>query len=221
MNFQAFLKYVPNIIETALPAVESHLKMAPKERIESLRNLVVEDLNARKAAVMMLFYPKNGETNLVLIVRNTYKGIHSAQIAFPGGKYEEDDFNFEATALRETHEEIGVAPELIQIVKPFTPMYIPPSNFLVHPFLGIAENELTFFPDLREVANIIELPLNVFLDDEIMIETELSTSYASGVLVPAFSIQNHIVWGATAMILSELRDVLQLAFAENKQNLKN
>ncbi|MFC0076899.1 NUDIX hydrolase [Flavobacterium procerum] len=217
MNFQDFLEYVPNIVQTALPAVEAHLKMAPKERIESLRNLVIEDLNARKAAVMMLLYPKKGETNLVLIVRNTYKGIHSAQIAFPGGKFEESDFNFEATALRETHEEIGVAPEFIEIVKHFTPMYIPPSNFLVHPFLGIAKNELTFFPDLREVANIIELPLNVFLDDEIMIETELSTSYAADVLVPAFKIQNQIVWGATAMILSELRDVLQLAFAENKQ----
>ena len=164
---------------------------------------------------MMLFYPKNDETHLVLIVRNAYNGVHSSQIAFPGGKYEISDVNFEETALRETEEEVGVSSEKIEIVKHFTPMYIPPSNFLVHPFLGIAKEELSFFPDIREVADIIELPLSVFLNDEIIIETTLSTSYAANVLVPAFNIQNHIVWGATAMILSELREVLKITFEEN------
>ena len=91
MNFQDFLKYVPNIIPLELPAVTSHLKMAPKERIEGLKNLDIDALNARMAGVMMLFYPKEEKTYLVLIVRNTYKGVHSAQIAFPGGKFENDD----------------------------------------------------------------------------------------------------------------------------------
>ncbi|MBW1656390.1 NUDIX hydrolase [Flavobacterium quisquiliarum] len=212
MNFQDFLKYVPNIIPVKLPAVESHLKMAPKERIEGLKNLDVNALNPRMAGVMMLFYPKQEKTHLVLIVRNTYEGIHSAQIAFPGGKFEKDDFNFENTALRETHEEVGIEREKIEIVKNFSPMYIPPSNFLVHPFLGIAREELSFYPDIREVAGIIELPLSIFLNDEIIIEARLSTSYGANILVPAFNIQNHVVWGATAMILSELRDVLKVTF---------
>jgi len=212
MNFQDFLKYVPNIIPVELPAVASHLKMAPKERIEGLKNLDGGALNARMAGVMMLFYPKQEKTHLVLIVRNTYDGVHSAQIAFPGGKYEEEDLNFETTALRETQEEVGVSRDKIEIIKHFSPMYIPPSNFLVHPFLGIAKEELSFYPDVREVANIIELPLSVFLDDEIIIEARLSTSYGANILVPAFNIQNHVVWGATAMILSELRDVLVSAF---------
>ncbi|HEU0124933.1 CoA pyrophosphatase [Flavobacterium sp.] len=213
MNFQDFLKYVPNIIPVKLPAVESHLKMAPKERIEGLKNLDIDALNPRMAGVMMLFYPKQEKTHLVLIVRNTYEGVHSAQIAFPGGKIEKDDFNFENTALRETHEEIGIEREKIEIIKKFSPMYIPPSNFLVHPFLGIAKEELSFYPDIREVAGIIELPLSVFLNDEIIIEARLSTSYGANILVPAFNIQNHVVWGATAMILSELRDVLKVTFA--------
>ncbi|SFC83986.1 NUDIX hydrolase [Flavobacterium phragmitis] len=212
MNFQDFLKYVPNIIPVKLPAVESHLKMAPKERIEGLKNLDINVLNPRMAGVMMLFYPKQEKTHLVLIVRNTYEGVHSAQIAFPGGKFEKDDFNFENTALRETHEEVGIEREKIEIVKNFSPMYIPPSNFLVHPFLGIAREELSFYPDIREVAGIIELPLSVFLNDEIIIEARLSTSYGANILVPAFNIQNHMVWGATAMILSELRDVLKSTF---------
>ncbi|WP_281234544.1 NUDIX hydrolase [Flavobacterium gelatinilyticum] len=214
MDFQDFLQYVPNLIPVELPAGLSHVKMAPKERIQALKDLDINSRNPRIAAVMMLFYPKNEKTHLILIVRNAYNGVHSSQIAFPGGKYEISDFDFKDTALRETNEEIGVIPEKIEVIKQFTPMYIPPSNFLVHPFLGIAKEELSFYPDVREVADIIELPLSVFLDDEIIIESTLSTSYGNDILVPAFSIQNHIVWGATAMILSELRDVLKLTFEQ-------
>ncbi|MCP2026112.1 8-oxo-dGTP pyrophosphatase MutT (NUDIX family) [Flavobacterium sp. HSC-32F16] len=215
MDFQDFLQYVPNLIPVELPAESAHAKMAPLERIQALKNLDINAKNPRIAAVMMLFYPKNEKTHLILIVRNAYNGVHSSQIAFPGGKYESTDRDYQETALRETNEEIGVLPEKIEIIKYFTPMYIPPSNFLVHPFLGIAKEELVFYPDAREVASIIELPLSVFLDDEIIIETTLSTSYGNDILVPAFNIQNHIVWGATAMILSELRDVLKFTFSEN------
>lgn len=218
MDFQDFLQYVPNIIPVTLPATSAHLKMAPKERAEGLKNLDINALNPRIAAVMMLLYPKNKETHLVLIVRNAYDGVHSSQIAFPGGKYETTDSGFEETALRETHEEIGVLPENIKVIREFSPMFIPPSNFLVHPFLGISSEELSFYPDAREVASVIELPLSVFLDDEIIIEATLSTSYGANILVPAFNIQNHIVWGATAMILSELREVLKITFEENLQN---
>jgi 8-oxo-dGTP pyrophosphatase MutT (NUDIX family) len=214
MDFQQFLQYVPNLIPVELPAETAHAKMAPLERIQALKNLDINAKNPRIAAVMMLFYPKNEKTHLILIVRNAYNGVHSSQIAFPGGKYELTDRDYQETALRETSEEIGVLSEKIEIIKHFTPMYIPPSNFLVHPYLGIAKEELSFYPDAREVASIIELPLSVFLDDEIMIETTLSTSYGNDILVPAFYIQNHIVWGATAMILSELRDVLKTTFAE-------
>ncbi|MFH6992534.1 NUDIX hydrolase [Flavobacterium sp. FlaQc-48] len=215
MDFQDFLQYVPNLIPVALPAVSAHIKMAPKERIEALKNPDLKIENARIAAVMMLLYPKNEQTHLVLIVRNAYNGVHSSQIAFPGGKYESTDADYKETALRETHEEVGVSPEKIKVIKGFTPMYIPPSNFLVHPFLGISNEELLFYPDIREVADIIELPLSVFLNDEIIIDATLSTSYGNNILVPAFNIQNHIVWGATAMILSELRDVLKITFEGN------
>jgi 8-oxo-dGTP pyrophosphatase MutT (NUDIX family) len=174
-----------------------------------LKNFDIGIKKPKIAAVMMLFYPKNGITHLVLIVRNSYKGVHSAQIAFPGGKYEPQDEIFENTALRETHEEVGIHPNIMEIIKTFTPMYIPPSDFMVHPFLGICKEEIVFIPDPKEVANIIELPLTVFLSDTIITDTKLTTSYANDISVPAFKIEEHIVWGATAMMLSELKDVLK------------
>ncbi len=209
MDFQEFLRFVPKLIDARLPAFDAHIKMAPLERLESLRNNDFGDKKPRIAAVMMLFYPKKERTHLVLIVRNSYKGVHSAQIAFPGGKYELEDENFAETALRETHEEVGIHPDKIEILKPFTELYIPPSNFMVHPFLGTSKEELVFLPQPSEVAGIIELPLSTFLSDAIVVDTNLSTSYADSISIPAFKIEEHIVWGATAMMLSELKEVLK------------
>jgi 8-oxo-dGTP pyrophosphatase MutT (NUDIX family) len=212
MDFQYFLEHVPYLSQTELPGLKAHAIMAPVERLEALENPINASKAPRTAAVLMLFYPKEAETHLVLIVRNSYEGVHSAQVAFPGGKYEETDNDFYYTALRETQEEVGVNPEEVELIKSFTPMYIPPSNFMVHPFLGIAKQELRFVPDPTEVARIIELPLAVFLDESIVIETRLTTSYAHEMNVPAFQIENTIVWGATAMMLSELKEVLKSVF---------
>ena len=211
MDFQYFLEYVPKIAEVDLPASEAHFKMAPLERIDFLKNLDMVNENPRIAAVMMLLYPKNEKTHLVLILRNSYKGVHSSQIAFPGGKQESKDISFEATALRETYEEIGVPPDKMEVLMPFTQLFIPPSNFIVYPFLGICREEIIFIPNTNEVANIIELPLSDFLSDEIVISTEMATSFGERVTMPAFKIEEHIVWGATAMMLSELKEVLKKA----------
>jgi len=211
MKFTDFIKYIPKIQQQVLPAAAAHVKMAPAERV-FLDAEYYKAKNPRESAVMMLFYPKDGIAHLVLIKRNTYPGIHSSQISFPGGKAEPEDNNLEDTALRETFEEVGVSPEDINVVMPFTKVYIPPSNFLVSPFLGIAESELLFNPNPDEVAGIIELPLAVFLDDSIVISTPMSTSYAENIMVPAFRFRDHLVWGATAMILSELKETIKSAF---------
>jgi 8-oxo-dGTP pyrophosphatase MutT (NUDIX family) len=209
MDFQEFLQFVPKIIDVTLPAFHAHKKMAPVHRMEDLANMDLSKKNPRIAAVLMLFYPKNEHTHLVLILRNAYEGIHSAQVGFPGGKYEHEDEDLIFTALREAHEEIGINPKTIEIVKSFSELYIPPSNFLVHPFLGICKSELVFVPDPVEVAAIIELPLSVFLTENTVVNSDVKTSYSNSSAVPAFKIENHIVWGATAMILSELKEVLK------------
>ncbi|MEL1240500.1 NUDIX hydrolase [Flavobacterium flavipallidum] len=212
MDFQCFLQFIPAIVQAPLTALVSHEKMMPFERKELLAKINLKETKPKEAAVTMLFYPKDNETHLVLIVRNSYKGVHSAQIAFPGGKFESEDFELKKTALRETEEEIGIDRNKIEIVKAFTSLYIPPSNFMVYPFLGICKEEIQFVPDPVEVAAVIELPLSVFRDDAIVTVENLSTSYASFIDVPAFKIQGYVVWGATAMMLSELRDVLNTVF---------
>lgn len=209
MLFTEFIKYIPKILNQQLPALTAHAKMAPASRLPTLEPEYYKDNNPRQSAVMMLFYPKNDQAHLVLIKRNAYPGVHSSQISFPGGKAEPEDAGLADTALRETFEEVGVQPEAIDVVMPFTQIYIPPSNFLVAPFLGVAMQEPVFKPNPDEVVSLIELPLDVFLDDSIVVEAEMQTSYASKSRVPAFKVEEHIVWGATAMILSELKETIK------------
>jgi len=165
--------------------------------------------SAKKAAVLALFYPNRSyETSLVLILRNSYPGVHSAQVAFPGGKIEPQDLSIEAAAIRETEEEIGVDSKDIQLVKAMSPLYIPPSNFIVYPFLGTANEPLQFIKEESEVQEIIEVKLSDFLDARSVVRTRVSTSYKIEVEVPAFSLNGYTVWGATAMMLSEIKQVL-------------
>lgn len=212
MNFDIFLNNISSVKNLNLPAIDSHVKMAPSERIRLMKEAEYKFSDARKAGVMMLFYPKNAITHLVLIVRNAYPGVHSSQIAFPGGKFENSDPNIQYTALRETHEEIGIPSDKIEVIRAFSEIYIPPSNFLVSPFLGISQTELQFTLQPDEVAGIIEMPLTKLLDDAIITNHTLDTSYATAMEVPAFQIDQHIIWGATAMMLSELKDVLKMVF---------
>jgi 8-oxo-dGTP pyrophosphatase MutT (NUDIX family) len=208
MLFLDFIKYIPKIEKEKLLAADAHAKMAPLERISFLKKMDYADKNPRKAAVLMLFYPKKKETHLALIVRNTYPGVHSSQISFPGGKVELEDNDLSETALRETHEEVGIHPNKIQLIKSFSTIYIPPSNFLVSPFMGISHDELQFIPDLKEVKRVLELPLSVFLDEKTITKVKMTTSYATDIEVPAFMVDKYIVWGATAMMMSELKEAL-------------
>jgi 8-oxo-dGTP pyrophosphatase MutT (NUDIX family) len=212
MDFSDFLKYVPKIKQEKLLAEEAHLKMVPFERILEVEKNNIPSNNPRKAAVMMLIYPKNDKSHLALIVRNTYPGVHSAQIGFPGGKVEIEDESLIHTALRETHEEIGIHPDKIEVIKTFTAVFIPPSNFIVAPFLGISHAELEFIEQEEEVAGIIEFPLLDFMNDETIVNKIMDTSYGNNIEVPTFKINEHYVWGATAMMMSELKEVLKSSF---------
>ena len=212
MNFEAFLKLVSKIEQLPLPGEVSQLKMSPPFRgnlIDDHKELMK---TSRKAGVMALFYPDvTAETKLILILRKTYKGVHSGQVGFPGGKHEIEDANMKITALRETEEEVGVPIKNITVIKTLTQLYIPPSHFTVHPFLGYATKTPNFVKQDSEVEDLIEVSLQDFINDSNVINTYVTTSYNDKIEVPALKLNDFIVWGATAMMLSELKDLLKQA----------
>lgn len=207
MIFADFIKEIEEIKEKSLGGLTSQFKLAPKLRTQFSEELI-RSKNPRQAAVLALFYPdENKQTRFILTQRASYNGTHSAQISFPGGKVEDSDKNYQETALRETFEEVGVRTSSIEIIKQTSDAYIPPSNFLVVPFIGIAKTTPVFTPN-EEVAEIIEVLLADLLDDRNLTAIEMETSYMKNTNVPCFKLNGYIVWGATAMMLSEIKDLL-------------
>lgn len=210
MNFDDFLISISKIKNIPLPAESSQFKMAPTYRRVLMEQQKEAIKNAKQAGVLALFYPnKHEQTTLVLILRKAYMGVHSAQIGFPGGKLEKDDASLEAAAIRETHEEVGVPVANIEVFCELSGVYIPPSNFYVKPFMGVSKKKPYFVLQEDEVEAIIEVSLQHILDDTTVVIEKVNTSYSIEVDVPAFNLNGHIVWGATAMMLSEIKDMLK------------
>ncbi|MFN3136451.1 MAG: NUDIX hydrolase [Allomuricauda sp.] len=210
MDFNEFCLSALKLKNLPLPGEQSHHKMSPELRIEWLKKNRWEDMNPKRAGVMALFYPDvERQTRLLLILRKVYQGVHSNQIGFPGGKVERIDKDLMDTALRETHEEVGVPPSDVEVIKELSEVYIPPSNFLVRPFMGIYHNPQPFIKEEAEVERLVEVYLRDFLDDSNHIQEILSTSYAKNINVPAFKLNGYTVWGATAMMMSEIKELLR------------
>jgi len=210
MQFSKFSTRIVKVKNLELPGEAFHLKMAPMERLLELKRKAHETKTGKQAAVLCLFYPSSeGETYLILILRKAYKGVHSAQVGFPGGKVELGDSSMLDAALRETEEEVGIPIADISVLKQLTELYIPPSNFFVQPYLGITSKTPQFIPHENEVEAIIEVPLHEFLNDAVKTTQSLNTSYAKNIQVPAFHLQGHVVWGATAMMLNEIHAILK------------
>ena len=210
MNFDTFLKSISKIEHIPLPGQDSQVKMSPSYRLELIKQQRKLMKDARKAGVMALFYPDvDQQTKLILILRKTYSGVHSAQVGFPGGKLEKEDPSIEYAALRETFEEVGVPIKNITVLKAMSSVYIPPSNFMVYPFLGITRQTPQFLKQDDEVEDLIEVTLDDFLNDANVGSQMLMTSLEKEVEVPVFKLNGHTVWGATAMMLSEIKDLLK------------
>jgi 8-oxo-dGTP pyrophosphatase MutT (NUDIX family) len=209
MLFKDILELIPKIRIIALPGEVAQLKMAPPERALLMQKKNLIQRPPRQAAVSLILYPEQESAHLILIMRNDYKGVHSSQIAFPGGKIETQDSSAWTAAVRETSEEIGVSLTDDQLVCALSPVYIPPSNFLVHPFLCYCLVKPSFVPDPREVSKVLSFSIESLLNDESMTSILMDTAYSKNIGVPGFKYQDGIIWGATAMILSELKEVLK------------
>ncbi len=161
--------------------------------------------NPREASVLIVLYRRNNHFFFPVILRSEYEGTHSGQIALPGGKKEDFDQTFKDTAIRETNEELGLDKNKLEIIKNLTPLYIPPSNFYVQPYIAFYEEEnLVFEADKSEVQEVFEIELHKFIfDTKIVQESNHTTKYRQK--VPAFQYDNLMIWGATAMMLNEFK----------------
>jgi 8-oxo-dGTP pyrophosphatase MutT (NUDIX family) len=208
-DFNAFKDALSKGFTAGLPGVEAQYRLVPPDRQRPNFDEILTK-NPRKAGVLALFYPVAEVPHLVLMKRNTYPGVHSGQISLPGGQAEDLDGNLIETALRETHEEIGVHRKYISVLGNLTQVYIPPSNFLVQPVIGVSHKRPDFIPEIKEVSELLEVAFTEFFNPANFRETRVE---ARGFVmqVPAYHINNHIIWGATAMMISEIIALLKSA----------
>ena len=203
------IKYLLAESVEALPGWNSHQKLSPPYR-EKYDLEFIKRTNPKSASVMILLYQnQSGDIEYTVIMRVSYEGAHSHQFSLPGGQFEEQDISFDETAIRETVEELGVEYENIEIIRQLSEIYIPPSNFLVYPYIGIYTGEPNFTPEEREVQYIVPLDLEAFLNAEHEVfEREFSGQVVE---IPRYNIgDEEYLWGATAMILEEFKDYLKI-----------
>lgn len=206
MDFNEIENRLKAGFEQPLPGLNAQLLMAPEGR--KMREIDIEKENlAKKAGVMALFYKQQNSARLILTLRNRYPGVHSNQVSFPGGKREEQDRDFLDTALRETREEIGLETKQLNVMGALSPIYIPPSNFLVHPYVGLYPEPPFLKKQESEVAEIFSVDAEDLLSDRHISSIPLDLGGYKAT-VPVFRFNGHDVWGATAMMISELRQLL-------------
>ena len=209
MNFKEFVSNINQFKNNTLGGLNAQFRLAPKMRLKYDADKIKAS-NPKKAAVLALFYPdEKGKTRFLLTQRASYNGTHSAQISFPGGKIELSDKNLEETALREAFEEVAIISNKVKIIREITDVYIPPSNFLATPFIAYTTTRPNFIAN-TEVATLIEVLLEDLLDDLSVTSINMKTSYMDNIDVPCFKLNNYIVWGATAMMLNEIKELIKL-----------
>ncbi len=187
-----------------LPGLPAQLRMAPSHRPTLLAEK--DDGSAREAAVLVILETSQ-DPSVILTERRHDLESHPGQISFPGGRREPEETLLDA-ALREATEEVNLRPDTVNVLGELTPLYVPPSNYLVHPFVAVAEGALDLRPANSEVSLIIRASLEELLDAR-NIRTEERERYGTTVNIPYFEIGGHKVWGATAMMLAELVELLQ------------
>jgi 8-oxo-dGTP pyrophosphatase MutT (NUDIX family) len=195
-------------LQSDLPGEQAHLEMLPYREATSKMLATVPEF--RESAVAILLFHQAEELCSVLIQRPNYMGSHSGQIAFPGGRRDETDPDLIHTALREMHEEIGFIDPQIQHLGELTKIYIPVSKFLVYPNIFYTHVEPNFKPNPREVEDIITFPLGQICEPDCLTTTNITMD--RGVImknIPCFMINQKVVWGATALMMNELRMIIE------------
>lgn len=205
-DFTTFIDKLKIRLQQPLPGLTAHSVMASETRLKL--KMPSPNERTRESAVLILFYPSDNQVFIPLILRPQYDGVHGGQMAFPGGRAEKEDEHLERTALREAQEEIGVRVSDITVLGKLTKLFIPPSNFYVQPVVGFMTHKPDFYPDPREVDKVIEITLENLKNPKII---GRKTLFVRGIEVdtPFYEILNTTVWGATAMMVSELLMIIE------------
>ena len=204
--YSAVKTYLKEILQGELPGVNAHSKLLPPGR--RLKTSDDELLSVKMSSVLLLLFPEGEQLYICLTKRPRTMKHHPGQISFPGGKVEKDDLSAEMTALREAKEEVGVDHHQIEILGKLSDLYVEVSKFSIQPFLAWADQKPEFLVDYGEVEELILFPVSDFVANEIISETELET--VTGALrVKYYPYNGEFIWGATAMILSELIEILK------------
>ncbi len=205
-SFSTLTARLAERLDRSLPGHEAHLTMAPRYPARRA-DLSVADRDCRKAGVLVLLHPHDDAAAVVLTVRRDHLPDHAGQISFPGGQRENDE-SLPVTALREAEEEIDLSPASVEILGRLTPLYIPPSNFCVHPFVGRTKATPSLRPTDKEVGQVLRVSLTHLLDPATR-KTETRPLDGTDIEVPYYDVSGHTVWGATAMMLAEFVSVVR------------
>ncbi|MGZ3862458.1 MAG: NUDIX hydrolase [Bacteroidia bacterium] len=206
MDFSLFIEEIKAALQGPLPGHEAQIIMGS----DYYRNLKTDPSKAtgyKKSAVCLLFYLKEDKVHFLLIKRPDTHKYHAGQIAMPGGSCDENE-TYEETALRELYEETGVQISLQNVLGRLSPFYIPVTNFYIQPAVAFI-NEPFKLVESIEVEKFIEFPLKDLLDESIISETEVVMRAGLKTKTPYFNVQGFVMWGATAMMLSELKELLK------------
>lgn len=204
VSFETLIERLKNRLEEDLPGQKAQMKMAPVHRFDFPEH----PEQAKLSSVLILLYPYKDSVFTSLIKRASYNGHHSGQISFPGGKFETNDETLIYTALREANEEVGITFDEVRILGTISSLYIPVSNIMVLPVIGYANERPEFSIDPIEVDHLLEVDINDLLKPEI-IKSGFIKTHRTEIKAPYFDIEDNVVWGATAMIISEFIEVLE------------
>ncbi len=202
-----FITGLANRLAGDLPGEKAQLRMAPPYR-PGMHDALSSVASPRQSAVLLYLFPEQAHWHLVLMKRPEYDGAHGGQVGIPGGCLEPGE-NHRQAAVREFIEETGVPVDSEQLLGCLTDLFIPSSNFLVRPFVACATERPVYSPDPVEVEEIIEFEIASLLHESTIRRGRVCLSNGASIEAPFYAVQGHVVWGATAMVLSEFKEILR------------
>lgn len=197
------IEVIRQALANPLPGKEAQYKLAPSNRL--IRDHTLDIKTLKKSAVLILLFYKNNQLHILLTQRASYVGPHGGQISFPGGKFEDHlDRNLIDTAIRETFEEINLRDSYFEILGPISTLNVPVSQVCVQPYLAYCTDISQARKDDFEVVDLYEVPIAHLLNPKTI---KIKSMY--GHEFPYFDFDGKVIWGATAMIISELLEILK------------